>query len=167
MNLPLNTDLERKELTEMMGIHLQNQHTISPLTGRIWATLIMEGKGEGLTFDYLVEKLQASKSSISASLNLLVKTDKIYYVNIEGDRKKYFRTYPFSERFARLLKNMEFEKKLLEKVIKYKSKIACSNKGNCALENIKAYKEHLYEMEKITKRLLADLKKIEEENLNN
>lgn len=151
----------------MMRVHLQNQHAISPLTGKIWATLIIEGKDEGLTFDYLVEKFQASKSSISASLNLLLKTDKIYYSHIEGDRKKYFRTFPFSKRFVRLLQNMEFEKKLLEKVIRYKSKTEHSNKSNCALENIKAYKEHLYEMEKITRQLLTDLKKIEEKNLNN
>ncbi len=163
----MNTDLEKEELIEMMGVHLQNQHSISPLTGKIWATLIIEGKSEGLTFDYLVEKLQASKSSISASLNCLLKTDKIYYSHIEGDRKKYFRAYPFSKRFVRLLQNMEFEKKLIEKIIAYKCKTEISDKSNCALENIKAYKEHLYEMEKITKRLLADLKKIEEENLNN
>lgn len=163
----MNTDLEKEELIEMMGVHLQNQHTISPLTGRIWATLIIEGKSQGVTFEYLVEKLQASKSSISASLNLLLKTDKIYYSHIEGDRKKYFKTYPFSERFVRLLKNMEFEEKLIEKIITYKCKTEVSDKSNCALENIKAYKEHLYEMEKITRRLLADLKKIEEENLNN
>ena len=163
----MNTDLEKEELIEMMGIHLQNQHSISPLTGKVWATLIIEGKNNGITFDYLVEKLQASKSSISTSLNLLLKADKIYYSTISGDRKKYFRPYPFSERFVRLLKNMAFEKILLEKVIRYKSKAQKPDESTCSLENIKAYKEHLNEMEKITEKLLTDLKRIENKNLNN
>lgn len=163
----LNTDVEREELIEMMGIHLQNQHSISPLTGRIWGTLIMEGKDKGLTFDYLVEKFQASKSSISSSLNLLVKKNKIYYNTIEGDRKKYFRAYPFSERFARFLKNMEFEKALLDKIILYKSKEEKTIENTCSLQNIKAYKEHLNEIERLTKRMLEKLKRTEEKNLIN
>jgi len=165
MILALNTDLEREELIEMMGIHLQNQHSISPLTGRIWGTLIMEGKTKGLTFEYLVEKLQASKSSISSSLNLLVKTNKIYYNTIEGDRKKYFRAYPFSERFVRLLQNMEFEKTLLDNIIVYKSKEEKTFENACSLENIKAYKEHLNEIEQLTQKMLKKLKETEQKNL--
>ncbi len=162
----MNTDLEKEELIEMMGIHLQNQHFISPLTGKIWAMLIIEGKGKGLTFDYLVEKIQASKSSVSASLNLLTKTNKIYYSTIVGDRKKYFRAYPFSERFVRFLKNMEFEKALLDKIILYKSKEEEKTSENtCSLQNIKAYKEHLNEIEQLTKKMLEKLKKIEQKNL--
>ena len=164
MNKPL--DIEKEELIEMMAIHLQNQHSISPLCGKIWATLILEGKSTGLTFDYLVEKLQASKSSISTHLNFLLKTDKIYFSTIEGDRKKYFRAFPFSERFERLLKNMEFEKKLIEKIISYKCKEEVSDENKCALDNIKAYKSHLNEMEKITIKIINDLKQIELKNNN-
>lgn len=163
----MEKDLEKEELIEMMGIHLQNQHSIPPLSGRIWAVLIIEGKENGLTFDYLAERLQASKSSISTNLNLLLKTDKIYYSTILGDRKKYFRSYPFSERFERLLKNMEFEKKLIDKVIKYKSREASCAAEKCALENIKAYKEHLKEMEKLTQKILKDLQNIEQKNIQN
>jgi|SRR5690554_127976 len=167
MILPLNTDLEKEELIEMMGIHLQNQHSISPLTGRIWATLIIEGKDSGLTFDYLVEKLQVSKSSVSASLNLLTKKDKIYYSTIAGDRKKYFKAYPFSERFVRFLKNMEFEKTLLDKIILYKNKEEKTTENTCSLQNIKAYKEHLDEIEQLTRKMLEKLKRTEEKNLIN
>lgn len=163
----MNTGLEKEELIEMMSIHLQNQYPIPPLAGKIWAVLIIEGKEKGLTFDYLLERLGASKSSISTNLNLLLKTNKIDYSTIEGDRKKYFKSHPFSERFVRLLKNMEFEKMLLEKVIRYKSKTENLNGNSCSLENLKAYKEHLYEMEKQTQKLLTDLKIIEEKNLNN
>ncbi len=161
----MNADLEKEELIEMMGIHLQNQHAIPPLAGKIWASIIIDGKDKGLTFDYLVEKHQASKSSISTNLNLLLKLENIYFVTKEGDRKKYFRAFPFSERFVRLLKNMEFEKKLIKKLIQYKSKEASLTGNNCSLHNIQAYKDHLIEMETLTEKILIDLKKIEEKNL--
>ncbi len=164
MNKPL--DIEKEELIEMMAIHLLNQHSISPLCAKIWATLILEGKSTGLTFDYLVEKLQASKSSISTHLNFLLKTEKIYFSTIEGDRKKYFRAFPFSERFERLLKNMEFEKKLIEKIISYKCKEEVSDENKCALDNIRAYKNHLNDMEKLTIKIINDLKQIEFKNNN-
>ncbi|HUH51891.1 MAG TPA: hypothetical protein VLZ11_07315 [Flavobacterium sp.] len=160
----MNTDLEKQELIKMMAIHLQNQHTIPPLAGRIWASIIIDGKDKGLTFDYLVEKLHASKSSISTNLNLLLKSDNIYFSTIVGDRKKYFRAFPFSERFVRLLKNMEFEKKLLDKLIEHKSKEASLSGNNCSLYNIQAYKDHLDEMELLTQKILEDLKNIEQEN---
>jgi DNA-binding transcriptional regulator GbsR (MarR family) len=161
----LNTDLEKQELIEMMGIHLQNQHSISPLTGRIWATIIMEGKEKGLTFDYLVEKNQASKSSVSSSLNILTSTNKIYFETVPGDRKKYFIAYPFSERFVRMLQNMQFEKSLLDKIIVYKEKEEKTAENNCSLQNIKAYKEHLLEIEQLTQKLLKKLKETEQKNL--
>ena len=163
----MNIDLEKEELIEMMAIHLQNQHTIPPLAGRIWASIIIDGKDQGLTFDYLEEKHQASKSSISTNLNLLLKLENIYFVTKEGDRKKYFRAFPFSERFVRLLKNMAFEKKLLDKLIQHKSKEAILSGNNCSLYNIKAYKDHLDEMETLTQKILEDLKRIENENQKN
>lgn len=159
--------IEKEEVIEMMTTHLQNQHSISPLCGKIWATLIIEGKSAGLTFDYLVERLQASKSSISTHLNFLLKTDKIYFFTIEGDRKKHFRAFPFSERFERLLKNMEFEKKLIDKIIDYKNKEEVSEENKCALDNIIAYKGHLSEMERLTIKIIHDLKQIELKNTNN
>lgn len=165
--MEIDLDVEKKEIIEMLGIHLQNQHLISPLCGKIWAMLIIEGKSTGLTFEYLVGKLQASKSSISTNLNFLLKTNKIYFSTIKGDRKKYFRAFPFSERFERLLRNMEFEKKLIDKIINYKSKEETSAENNCAFENIKAYKEHLNEMEKLTQKIIDDLKKIEQKNVKN
>jgi DNA-binding transcriptional regulator GbsR (MarR family) len=162
--LDRNRELEIEELIEMTGIHLQNQHNVSPLAGRIWASIIIEGKDKGLTFDYLVEKHHASKSSISTNLNLLLSSENIYFTTIQGDRKKYFRAFPFSVRFERLIKNMEFEKKLLDKIIQYKNKEPNTSENECSLQNIKAYKNHLDEMEILTQKLMDDLKKIEKEN---
>jgi len=73
------------------------------LAARIIGTLIIDGCKTGLTFDELVEKMQASKSSISTNLNLLQKMDKIFYFTKVGDRKKYFKAAPLSERINNFL----------------------------------------------------------------
>lgn len=158
-------DAEKEELIEMMGVHLQNQYIIPPLAGRIWASIIIDGKDEGLTFDNLLEKHQVSKSSMSTNLNLLLKLENIYFTTKEGNRKKYFKAFPFSERFVKLLKNITFENKLLDKIIQYKSKEAILSGNNCSLYNIQAYKDHLFGIEALTKKILIDLKEIEEKNL--
>src|SRR5690606_8794852 len=149
---------EKEELTEMLSIHFQNSHNLSPLGAKIWAVLIMDRNEDGLTFEYLVERLGASKSTISTNLNELLQKEIIYFETREGDRKKYFKAAPFSQRFTRILKNMAFEKQLVEKMIDYKSKNAsqCAME-QCAMENLKPFKTHLIEMERLTQKIIADL----------
>lgn len=157
---------QKEELIEMLSVHFQNSHNLSPLGARIWAVLIMDKNQDGLTFEYLVERLGASKSTISTNLNELLKNENIYFETREGDRKKYFKAAPFSQRFTRILKNMAFEKQLVEKMIDYKSKNTqkCARE-QCAMENLKAFKNHLCEMERLTLKIIADLKNIEEKNI--
>lgn len=157
---------EKEELIEMLSIHFQNSHNLSPLGAKIWAVLIMDRNEDGLTFEYLVERLGASKSTISTNLNELLQKEIIYFETREGDRKKYFKAAPFSQRFTRILKNMAFEKQLVEKMIDYKSKNAsqCAME-QCAMENLKAFKTHLIEMERLTQKIIADLQIIEKKNI--
>mgnify|MGYP001186292814 CR=1 FL=1 len=157
---------EKEELIEMLSIHFQNSHNLSPLGAKIWAVLIMDRNEDGLTFEYLVERLGASKSTISTNLNELLQKEIIYFETREGDRKKYFKAAPFSQRFTRILKNMAFEKQLVEKMIDYKSKNTsqCAME-QCAMENLKAFKTHLIEMERLTQKIIADLQIIEKKNI--
>ena len=94
---------EKSELIELFGIHFERLYNISPLGGRILATLVIDGCKSGLTFDTLVEKMQASKSSVSTNLNLLLKTGRIEYFTVAGDRKKYFKAAPLSQRLKNYL----------------------------------------------------------------
>ena len=64
---------EKQELIEMFGVHFEQLYNISPLASRILGTLIIDGCKSGLTFEELVDKMQASKSSISTNINLLLK----------------------------------------------------------------------------------------------
>ena len=69
---------EKQELIEMFGVHFEQLYNIPPLASRILGTLIIDGCKSGLTFEELVDKMQASKSSISTNINLLLKNPKIF-----------------------------------------------------------------------------------------
>lgn len=158
---------EREELIEMFGIYFESLYNLSPLAARILATLIIEGCKSGLTFEYLVEKLSASKSSISTNLNLLLKMEKISYFTIAGDRKKYFKSAPINERLKNYLKLMKSEEFILDKMVSYREKTASCPAERCNLENLKAYKLHLQAVEKLITKTISEFKEIEINNNNN
>src|SRR5690606_5452370 len=156
----------KEELIEMLSIHFQNSHNLSPLGAKSWAVLIMDRNEDGLTFEYLVERLGASKSTISTNLNELLQKEIIYFETREGDRKKYFKAARFSQRFSRLLKDMGFEEQLVENMIAYERKNAsqCAME-QCAMEDLKAFKTHLTELEWVTQKIVADVQFIEKKNI--
>ena len=118
---------EKQEIIEMFGVHFEQLYNIPPLASRIIGTLIIDGCKSGLTFEELVDKLQASKSSISTNLNLLLKMEKINYFTIVGDRKKYFKAAPLSQRLDNYLTLVKHEKILIDKIINYREKyVSCS-----------------------------------------
>lgn len=80
----------KEELIEELGIHFEGLYHLPPLASRIYSILILNGY-EGMTFEQLMEKTEASKSSVSTSINLLIQTNKVEYFTKAGDRKRYFR----------------------------------------------------------------------------
>lgn len=158
---------EREELIEMFGIHFESIYQIPPLAGRIIGLLIVEGCKSGLTFEAIVEKLGASKSSISTNLNLLLKTERVIYFTIPCDRKKYFKSAPLSNRLSNYLKFLESENYITDKIFEYRQKTASCPEEKCNLENIKAYKKHLKEVETSLKKTIAEFKEIEIQNQSN
>jgi DNA-binding transcriptional regulator GbsR (MarR family) len=64
----LNNLQKRREIIEILGIHFESLYKISPLAGRILGLLIVDGCKSGLSFENIVEKLAASKSSISTNI---------------------------------------------------------------------------------------------------
>ena len=161
-----NLQKERAELIEISGIHFASTFNIPPLAARILALLIIDGCKSGLTFENLVQKLSASKSSISTNLNLLLKMEKIYYFTITGDRKKYFKASPLSERLLNYKKMLESEKNLINKMLHYREQTISCPEEQCNLENVKAYKNHLEEMEVLFMKTIANFKIIELNNNN-
>lgn len=156
-----STHKEREEIIEMFGIHFESVFDISPLAGRILGMLIVDGCRTGLTFENLVEKLGASKSSISTNLNLLLKMEKITYFTIAGDRKKYYKPAPLSERFSNYLKMLKSEQLIIDKMIHYREKTVSCSEEQFSLENVRFYKTHLEQVEDLIVRTISDFKEIE------
>jgi len=152
-------DPEREEITEMMAVHFQNIFSVPPLVGKILAVIIMDGHDVGVTFEYLVERLGASKSSISTGLNMLLCTNKIYFYKLEGDRKKYFKNKSFTERFVRIYENIEFEEKIINRVLNYiRKQNSNGEKIKENIDNIIVYMKHLKDMREMTRKILSEFK---------
>lgn len=152
---------EREELVELFGIHFENVHNLPPLGSRIFATLILDSCSNKISFEDLVERMGASKSSVSTNLNLLLKLGKISYFTVPGDRKKYYTPTPFSERFDNYLKMIAFEKKIIEKMYAYRQKTFSCKTGKADLEKIKVYEQHILDMEQVILKSINDFKEIE------
>ena len=157
-------NIEKQELIEMFGIHFEHQYNISPLAARILGVLIIDGCKSGVTFEELVTKMKASKSSISTNLNLLQKMDLINYFTVSGDRKKYFKAAPLSERLKNYLNLIDSEKLLVEKIITYREKNISCTQENINLQNSYAYKEHLIKVEEVLNNSINKFKEIETQN---
>jgi len=155
---------ERQEIIELFGIHFEQLYNIPPLAARIIGTLIIDGCKTGLTFDELVEKMQASKSSISTNLNLLQKMDKIFYFTKVGDRKKYFKAAPLSERINNFLSLVNNEKVLIDRIINYREKNISCVQEEINLQNAYAYKEHMIKAEQLLLNTINEFKRIETQN---
>jgi len=154
---------EKEELIEMFGVHFETLYHLPPLASRILGMLIVESTKPGFTFEYLVETTNASKSSVSTALNLLLKLGKINYITISGDRKKYYRPAPFSERLDNYKRLLEFEKTLIGRMLQYCEKTRCEEDWN-DIENIKAYQSHVLKVEELLHKTVERFKQIEQNN---
>lgn len=88
-------DLEsmKARLIEKLGVQLEKEHQLAPVSARIFATIIMSGR-QGITFDELVQFLKAGKSTVSTHLENLQVSNRIEYFTKSGDRKRYFIVKP-------------------------------------------------------------------------
>ena len=157
---------EKEELIEMFGVHFESLYNLPPLGARILGTLIIDCCRTGMTFEELVERMGASKSSVSTNLNLLLKLGKINYYTLPGDRKKYFKPSPFSERLTNYMKMIEFEKEIIDRMLAFREKTISCPEEQCNLENIKAYKEHVLEIEQLMLKTINTFRETEKMKLN-
>jgi len=158
---------EKNELREMFGDHFEKLYNIPPLAARILGVLIIDGCKSGLTFESLVETMSASKSSISTNLNLLLKMEKITYFTICGDRKKYFKAADLSKRLGSYMQLLASEMAIINRMIVYREHTASCPEEKCNLENVKAYKVHVNEVEKIFLNTIQKFQETETKNKNN
>ncbi|MGV8993886.1 MAG: GbsR/MarR family transcriptional regulator [Flavobacterium sp.] len=82
-------ETEQARLIEKLGLQIEERMTLSPLASRIYALLILSPY-DGLTFEEIKEVIQASKSSTSVNINVLVQLNYIKFYTKPGDRRRYF-----------------------------------------------------------------------------
>ena len=162
----MNIELQKKGLVEMLGVHFENLYNLPPLGSRIFGILVVDGYGKGITFEELVERTHASKSSVSTGLNLLLKMQKITYYTISGDRKKYFKPAPFSNRLEGYLNIIDLEKQILIELISYREQTCKTPPEKINIAHVKAYQSHIIEIEKVLQNTISKFKGIEETNKN-
>ena len=158
---------EKAELVEMFGVFFESTHHLPPLASRILGNLIIDGCKTGLTFEDLVERMSASKSTVSTSLNLLLKMEKVTYYTLTGDRKKYYKPSPFSNRLQNYLKMIELEKTIIEKMMNYREKTVSCPEERCNLQNMQEYRKHVLNVESIIENTIKRFKEIEKKNNQN
>ena len=130
-------DKEKIALEEMMTELFRRLHHLSPMAARTLSVLAIEGSAEGLTFEGLIERLQASKSTLSTSINLLQDKELEYYETKKNKRRKYFKSFPFDKRFGEFLDLVRYEKDF---TIRFESYMKEQNQ-----------REHIFPQERINK----------------
>ncbi|KXX70386.1 GbsR/MarR family transcriptional regulator [Flammeovirga sp. SJP92] len=76
-------------LIEEQGVLFEKSYKLSPVAARVLSVLVINGS-KGVTFDFLIEIVSASKATISSSLKTLSDRKMISYFTKPGDRKRYF-----------------------------------------------------------------------------
>ena len=97
---------------------------IPPLASKIYSYLIFDFDKIGITFDEFVDVFSASKSSVSTSINLLLNAELIIDINKMDERKRYFFVNDNHKkiRFEKIVKKMQDELVLLDKLKKFRNK---------------------------------------------
>ncbi|MCM4154905.1 transcriptional regulator [Gramella sp. AN32] len=113
---------EKRKLIEEVGLHFEKSQQLAPLAARIYAIMILSPNA-GQTFDEIIQITDASKSSVSTQLNLLMQLKKVDYFTIPGDRKRYFRSSKayLKNTLKEYLENISEEIHLIEKIIDFNS----------------------------------------------
>lgn len=111
---------EKQKLIEEAGLHFEKTQNLAPLAARIYVIMILS-PNDGHTFEEIMRITEASKSSVSNQLNLLMQTKKVDYFTKPGDRKRYFRaskTY-LKNTLREYLENITQEISMVDKIIDF------------------------------------------------
>src|SRR5690625_6473178 len=82
---------DKLELINDFSNYFEEIYKFPPLTSKIYSYLILDISKEGTTFDELVEVFNASKSSVSNSLNFLSQLDYVEHFTKIDNRRRFYR----------------------------------------------------------------------------
>lgn len=111
---------EQKELFYKIANYYGKTFSLPPLAAKIYAVLIFDFARKGITFEELLEKTSASKSSVSENLKVL--SEKLLVVSKYGSsgRKRYFFVNEdhINIRFGEILNRLKEESEIVSEFIK-------------------------------------------------
>lgn len=115
-------EIDKEIFREMVKFYGEAFH-LPPLAAKIYAYLIFDFERKGICFDEFVEIFSASKSSVSASLNLLLNVNIIKDFNKIDERKRFFvmNEMYMKIRFEEIIEKMEREVLILENLKKFRN----------------------------------------------
>lgn len=110
----------KEKLVEEMGIHFERLFNLPPLAARIYILLLLSDRS-GLTFESIREFMEASKSSVSANINLLLQGERIDFITKPGDRRRYFKPSPrfLNIRIEENLRLLQKEAEIVSQIIDF------------------------------------------------
>lgn len=146
---------------------MEEEYKLPPLAARIYAVLILTAE-EGLTFEDCIEKLGASKSSTSTSLNLLLSMGIISYFTKHGDRRRYFtatkRKNFFLTKLQENLKRLEAERNIITLMMDYFS--SCNPKKiEEGKDKIEVYLDYVNQNKSLLKGSIKKFKTLEDQHV--
>lgn len=116
-------DILELELYKEVTVHFEKYYKFQPLTAKVYTFFIFNNCHEGLTFDYLVEIFQVSKSSMSHSINTLMELSFIVDFKNENERKRHFKVNKklFLTRLMDVQERLESERNVYSKLKDFKT----------------------------------------------
>ncbi|WP_308993663.1 transcriptional regulator [Mariniflexile litorale] len=156
---------EKKALVEKLGILIESKDQLAPVAARILSYIILTGK-TGTTFEDLVSRLCASKSTISTHLNHLQDLKKIVYFTKLGDRKKYFIINQDSiiQGIDNMVETWCSQKELHIEIRQYKEKSNSNNVDEISKFDLEFHDDYIQFLDEATKSVLKLRTKIIEKN---
>ncbi|MBD8017508.1 MULTISPECIES: transcriptional regulator [Kaistella] len=99
---------------------------LPPLSAKIYSYLIFDFERKGICFDDFIQIFSASKSSVSANLNLLLNAELIRDFNTINGRKRLFMINDnyINIRFSAIINKMKQELLILDNLQKFRG---CAN----------------------------------------
>jgi|SRR5690554_649120 len=153
----------KHELFKEVCTHYETYYKLQPLTARLYALFVLNNCREGFTFEELLEIFQASKSSISHSINSLIEMNFIEQIKKENERKRYFRA---NQRFFLLRLESVYERLIKENEINEKLR-AYREKHNNLMFNEEEYKHYVTHINEVTKSLRNTIENLKFHNDSN
>lgn len=145
--------------------HLEKTYKFPPLASKLQAYMILESDEEGVTFEDLLEIFNVSKSSLSNTINFLLSTNQIEYINKIDSRKRYFRI-----NLNYLREKLDYLNEMISQDVIYTSRIREHKIANNTLAKvynesvINVYINHLNQTKKNLNETIEAINKIQLEN---